>query len=127
MASSSERGNHRNDPNQHRLTLHVFSSTRRFAAFRAVPIRMPTPSRALAKGDADRHWLPCRFLRRCSTGSMARGEAVGLAHGGFVRLSRVTDRHPADIELLMREWHRFSDDDYDNDNDNGCVRCSTCF
>jgi hypothetical protein len=38
--------------------------------------------------------------------------------GGFVRLSRVMDRHPADIELLMREVHRFSDDDYDNDNDN---------
>jgi hypothetical protein len=49
--------------------------------------------------------------------------------GGFVRLSRVTDRHSADIELLMREVHRFSDDDYDNDNDNdnGCVRCSTWF
>ena len=40
-----------------------------------------------------------------------------------------------DIELLMPEWHRFSDYDYDydydydndNDKDKDCVRCSTCF
>jgi len=44
--------------------------------------------------------------------------------GSFVRPSHVTDRNPVDIELLMPEWHRFSD--YDNDNDKDCVRVSTC-
>ena len=45
--------------------------------------------------------------------------------GGFVRPSQVPDRNPVDSELLMPEWHRFTDTDTDNDND--CARCSTFY
>jgi hypothetical protein len=35
--------------------------------------------------------------------------------GGFVRPSHVTDRNSVDIALLMADWYRFFDYDYDND------------
>jgi len=53
-----------------------------------------------------------------------RGPVAALqALGHLVWPRYMPDRNPVDIELLMPEWHFFSD--YDNDNDNVCIPCAT--
>jgi hypothetical protein len=84
VASLSELGRYRNDPNQDRLILQVLGGSRRLAGLPAVP----NPSACRRRGarsrqsGADRRWFPSRSVRRCSTGSMARRDVVGLVRGG---------------------------------------------
>jgi len=132
MTSLSELGEHRNDPNQHCLTLCVLSSSQDFAGFETVLNRCAFQRRAasnregaapidigpltVAFGDVQRDRL------RGTQQLVPRGPMDALqALGHLVCPSHLPDRNPVDIELLMPELHSFSD----YDNDNVCIRCAT--
>jgi hypothetical protein len=133
MVSLSELGEHRNDASQHCLTLRVLRGSQSFAGFETVLNRCVFQRRTasdreeaapigsgplmVALGDVQRDRL--RGMQQL----VPRGPL--LARGHLVCLSHIPDRNPVDIELLMPEWHFFSDYDNDNDNDNVCIPFAT--
>jgi len=116
MVSSSELGEHRNDPSQHRLALCIMNGSQHFAGFETVLNRCAFQRRtacdleesapigigsfAVAFGDVQRD-----RLRGAQQLVPSRPIEALQTLGQFVRSSHIPNRNLVDIELLMSELH----------------------